>query len=195
MQVMVEVVVLAIRKGVFVRSVAAIELPIHPLRLGDALLNHSQPQDRAWLEASFGSVLVVREVIAMSPAWLCQIPHLSSWAVCSTRPEFATRLRIRIHSQSPLPLTCCRLSVAAPLFVFKAKAIGAALALTTVTQDAFISTAPTVNCAVVVGSALSSEDEENEEESFFDPLHPLSSGDSGLLSGAARSERLLQALS
>ena len=55
-----------------------------------------------------------------------------------------------------------------------AKASVAALALEA-NRDAFISTAPIAgagNLAAIVGSALSSE-EKNQEETFFDQIHRL----------------------
>ena len=161
---MVEVVVATV-EGILVRVVFAVVFAISLVSLGYTL-RRGLVQGLACDEASETSHRVLREVVATPPAWLCKILHLSSWAACSNFTQRPTEL-----------FTCRLLRGATPLVGIIAKASGAALAVC-VRQDALISTAPFVSLAAVVGSALSSEEEE-KQQSFFDQIHPLCDLDCG----------------
>ena len=172
-KVVMEVVVFATVEGILVGAVVAVVGSISSLSLGYAL-SCALFRDVAGEMASETSVLVLREVVATSPACLCKILCLSSWAVCSN---------LQLPTNFIIPhwiklLTRRVLSRAAPLAGESAKAFGAALAIG-VRRDAFISTAPFDYLAAVPGSALSSEEEENQEETFFDQIHPLCDLDCG----------------
>ena len=160
-----EVVVLATVEGILVGAVVAVVGSISPLSHGYAL-SSTLVLDLAGEEASLAYVLVLREVVTKPPARLCQILHLSSWAACSNFTQRPTEL-----------FTCRLLRGATPLVGIIAKASGAALAVC-VRRDALISTAPFVSLAAVVGSALSSVEEE-KQQSFFDQVHPLCDRDCG----------------
>ena len=148
-----------------IRVVFAVVFAISLVSLGYTL-SRGLVRDVACDEASEISVVVLRKVITTSPASLCKILHLSSWAACSNFTQRPTEL-----------FTCRLLRGATPLVGIIAKASGAALAVC-VRRDALISTAPFVSLAAVVGSALSSEEEE-KQQSFFDQVHPLCDRDCG----------------
>ena len=168
-KVVMEVVVLATVEGILVGAVVAVVGSVSSVSLGYAL-SCALFRDIAGEMASEASVLVLREVVATSPASLCKILHLSSWAVCSNLRLNPTNFIIPHWIKL---LTRHLLSRAAPLAGESAKDFDAALALG-VRRDAFISTAPLGRAiAAIPGSALSSEEEENEEETFFDQIHPL----------------------
>ena len=106
-----EVVVLATVEGILIGAVVAVVGSISPLSLGYTL-SCALFRDNAGEMASKASVLVLREVVATPPAWLCKILHLSSWAACSNFTQRPTEL-----------FTCRLLRGATPLVGIIAKAI------------------------------------------------------------------------
>ena len=161
-QVVVDVIPRILVESILVGMIVAVWDSIHPVSLANALGGRAGWL-RACAEASEGPGPVFREVVATSPACLCKILHLSSWAVSSN-----------FTRQNPIKLFTCRILVrAAPLVLTIFKSCGTALAIGVI-RDALISTAPIgVVIAAVHGSALASEEVENQQGTGLDPKYPL----------------------